>query len=66
MFNTRSRSFAGLWYWLAQIIGALLFGWFLDFPKMTRRHRAIAGWVLLFVIVNVIVSTLHFRVVSLV
>ncbi|KAF8252201.1 MFS general substrate transporter [Wilcoxina mikolae CBS 423.85] len=54
MFNTRSRSFTGLWYWLAQIISALLFGWFLDHKKLTRRHRAIAGWGILFIIVNVV------------
>lgn len=51
MFNTRSRAFSGLWYWLAQIAGSLLFGWFLDNQFMTRRHRAIAGWALLFVLV---------------
>ena len=51
MFNTRSRAFSGLWYWLAQIVGSLLFGWFLDNPFMTRRRRAIAGWALLFVLV---------------
>lgn len=57
MFNTRSRSFTGLFYWLAQIFGALLFGWFLDNKKLTRRNRALAGWAILFVIVNVIVRT---------
>jgi len=51
MFNTRSRAFSGLWYWLAQIVGSLIFGWFLDNPFMTRRRRAIAGWALLFVLV---------------
>jgi hypothetical protein len=56
MFNTRSRAFTGLWYWLAQIIGSLLFGWFLDTKKLTRRNRAFAGWAVLFVIVNVVVS----------
>jgi hypothetical protein len=55
MFNTRSRSFTDLWYWLAQIIGALFFGWFLDNKRMSRRNRAIAGWVLLFLIVNAVV-----------
>ena len=56
MFNTRTRSFTGLWYWLAQIIGAIIFGWFLDFKGLTRRNRAIAGWGVLFVIVNAVVS----------
>ncbi|KAI5818130.1 major facilitator superfamily domain-containing protein [Pyronema omphalodes] len=54
MFNTRTRSFTGLWYWLAQIIGSISFGAFLDSKKLTRRNRAIAGWVILFVIVNVV------------
>jgi hypothetical protein len=56
MFNTRSRSFTGLWYWLAQIVASLLFGWFLDNKRLTRRNRAIAGWVVLFLIVNAVVS----------
>jgi hypothetical protein len=54
MFNTRSRAFTGLWYWLSQIIGSLLFGWFLDNKILNRRKRAMAGWALLFVIINVI------------
>jgi len=54
MFNTRSRSFTGLWYWLAQIIGSLFFGWFLDNQRMSRKNRAIAGWVLLFLVVNAV------------
>lgn len=36
-------------------IGALAFGYFLDNQKMTRRTRAIWGWVLLFIVVNVVV-----------
>ncbi|KAH0603610.1 uncharacterized protein H6S33_007269 [Morchella sextelata] len=52
MFNLRGRTFTNLWYWLAQIIGALMFGFFLDNKKMSRRTRAIAGWVILFAVVN--------------
>ncbi|KAF8244935.1 MFS general substrate transporter [Wilcoxina mikolae CBS 423.85] len=54
MFNTRTRSFTGLWYWLSQIFGSLLFGWFLDNKSWSRRTRAIAGWGVLFIIVNVV------------
>ncbi|KAI5799921.1 major facilitator superfamily domain-containing protein [Geopyxis carbonaria] len=53
-FNTRSRAFTGLFYWLAQIIGSVAFGYFLDNQRMTRRSRAIWGWVLLFVVANAI------------
>lgn len=56
MFNTRTRSFTGLWYWLAQIVGAIAFGWFLDLNRLNRRNRAIAGWGVLFLIVNAVVS----------
>jgi hypothetical protein len=55
MFNTRSRAFTGLWYWLAQIVASLLFGWFLDTKKLTRRKRALAGWAVLFLTVNAVV-----------
>lgn len=54
MFNTRTRAFTGLFYWLAQIVGSISFGYFLDTKKLTRRNRALGGWVLLFIIVNVI------------
>ncbi|KAA8904795.1 major facilitator superfamily domain-containing protein [Sphaerosporella brunnea] len=52
MFNTRTRSFTGLWYWLAQIVASILFGLFLDNKKLSRRNRALAGWIVLFLIVN--------------
>lgn len=39
---------------LAQIFGALLFGTFLDWKRFSRRTRAIAGWCILFVLLNVI------------
>lgn len=45
-----------MWYWLAQIIGALVFGFFLDNQKLSRRKRAIWGWAFLFVVINVVVS----------
>jgi len=52
MFNPRSRAFTGMWYWLAQTVGALAFGFFLDNKRMTRRTRAIYGLAGLFVVVN--------------
>jgi len=55
MFNTRTRSFTGLWYWLFQIFGSLLFGWFLGNKSWSRRRCAIAGWAVLFIIVNAVV-----------
>jgi len=54
MFNTRSRAFTGLWYWLAQIIGALAFGFFLDNPRLSRKKRAVWGLVALFFVINAI------------
>ncbi|PWW76961.1 MFS general substrate transporter [Tuber magnatum] len=53
-FNLRGRTFTNLWYWLAQILGALAFGFFLDSQRIGRRKRAIYGWVILFVAVSTI------------
>lgn len=39
-FNIRTRSLNGLLYWLAQIIGALIIGYGLDFAKIRRSVRA--------------------------
>ncbi|TGZ76253.1 MFS general substrate transporter [Ascodesmis nigricans] len=54
MFNTRTKAFTGLFYWVSQIIGSLLYGFFLDNQRLGRRSRAIWGGVVLFVIVNVV------------
>lgn len=48
-FNIRTRSFNNLWYWAAQIAGAMIFGKFLDIPSLGRRKRGILGLFLLFV-----------------
>ncbi|PUU72583.1 major facilitator superfamily domain-containing protein [Tuber borchii] len=56
-FNLRGRTFTNLWYWLAQIFGALIFGFFLDNQRIGRRKRAIYGWVILFVAINSICPT---------
>ncbi|KAI5810151.1 major facilitator superfamily domain-containing protein [Peziza echinospora] len=55
LFNLRGRAFNNIWYWLAQIIGAVLFGVILDNQRLgSRKMRAWIGWGILFVVVNVI------------
>ncbi|KAF4780714.1 major facilitator superfamily transporter [Colletotrichum scovillei] len=49
-FNTRTRSLNNLLYWSSQIIGALIFGYALDFPKVRRSVRAKASYITLFVL----------------
>jgi MFS family permease len=39
-FNARGRSLNNLLYWLAQIFGAIIFGYALDYPKLSRSMRA--------------------------
>ena len=59
LFNLRGRTFNNIWYWLSQIIGAIVFGFILDNVKLgSRKTRAWLGWGILFVIVNVIVRSL--------
>lgn len=48
-FNIRTRSFNNLWYWASQILGAMIFGKFLDIPSLGRRKRGIVGLLILFV-----------------
>ncbi|CAJ0633283.1 5077_t:CDS:2, partial [Entrophospora sp. SA101] len=52
-FNIRTRALNNLFYWLAQIIGAIIIGKFLDFDKLTRKKRAIFGLVLLSIVIFV-------------
>ena len=47
LFNPRTRSLNNLLYWLSQILGAGLFGLFLDSPRLTRKWRAYLGWLIL-------------------
>ncbi|KAH7134780.1 major facilitator superfamily domain-containing protein [Dactylonectria estremocensis] len=49
-FNVRTRALNNLLYWLAQIIGAFIFGHALDFSKVRRSLRAKASLVVLFVL----------------
>ncbi|KAL2168394.1 hypothetical protein VTG60DRAFT_7307 [Thermothelomyces hinnuleus] len=47
-FNTRTRALNNLLYWLSQIIGAIIFGYGLDMPKVRRSVRAKASFIALF------------------
>lgn len=49
-FNTRTRSLNNLLYWLSQIVGAIIFGYALDFAKFRRSTRARASFVALIVL----------------
>ena len=49
-FNTRTRSLNNTLYWTAQIVGAVVFGTALDYPKLKRTTRAKVAWVTLFVL----------------
>ncbi|RYP73116.1 hypothetical protein DL770_007840 [Monosporascus sp. CRB-9-2] len=53
-FNVRTRALNNLLYWLAQIIGAVLMGYALDFPKLRRSLRAKASFGILFALTFVI------------
>ena len=48
-FNLRTRSLNSLLYWLAQMFGAIVLGYILDFKKFERSTRAKIGWAILFV-----------------
>ncbi|CAB4443519.1 unnamed protein product [Rhizophagus irregularis] len=50
-FNIRTRSFNNLWYWAAQIVGAMGFGKFLDTPLLGRKSRGIIGLFILFIMI---------------
>ncbi|OTA98412.1 hypothetical protein M426DRAFT_77004 [Hypoxylon sp. CI-4A] len=47
-FNVRTRSLNNLLYWLAQIFGAVINGYALDFPKVRRSVRAKISFGVLF------------------
>lgn len=49
LFNPRTRALNNLLYWLSQILGAGLFGLFLDSSRLSRRARALFGWGILLV-----------------
>jgi hypothetical protein len=47
-FNSRTRALNDTIYWLAQMVGALVFGFALDFPYIRRTTRAKIAWVVMF------------------
>lgn len=47
-FNIRTRSLNGLLYWLAQIIGAVINGYLLDYPGLRRSVKAKISFGVLF------------------
>lgn len=49
-FTTRTRALNNTLYWLAQMFGALTFGFALDFPNVRRTTRAKVAWVTMFVL----------------
>ncbi|KAK1754380.1 major facilitator superfamily domain-containing protein [Echria macrotheca] len=53
-FNTRTRALNNTLYWTSQIIGAVIFGYALDFGKARRSIRAKASFIALFVLTFVI------------
>ncbi|KAI8625507.1 MFS general substrate transporter [Xylariaceae sp. FL1651] len=53
-FNLRARSLNSLLYWLAQIIGAIVYGAALDYSGVRRSIRAKAALVSLFILTFVI------------
>lgn len=46
-FNLRTRALNNILYWIAQIIGATVFGFALDYAGLRRTTRAIIAWVVL-------------------
>ncbi|KAI4655958.1 hypothetical protein J4E93_000674 [Alternaria ventricosa] len=49
-FNVRTRALNNALYWLAQILGAGVFGFALDFPNVRRTTRAKIAWVVMLVL----------------
>jgi hypothetical protein len=49
-FNVRTRALNNALYWLAQILGAGLFGFALDFPNVRRTTRVKIAWAVMLVL----------------
>jgi fatty acid desaturase len=49
-FTVRARALNNTLYWLAQMIGAGIFGFTLDFTDVRRTTRAKVAWVVMFVL----------------
>lgn len=46
-FNLRTRALNNILYWIAQIVGATVFGFALDYAGLRRTARAIIAWAVL-------------------
>lgn len=53
-FNVRTRALNNVLYWISQILGALVFGYALDFGTFRRTVRAKVSFVVLFVLTMVV------------
>lgn len=53
-FNTRTRALNNVIYYFMQIIGAFVFGYFLDLKSVRRTRRAYGAWAVLMVLTMVI------------
>jgi len=49
-FDTRTKALNSVFYWLAQIVGALIVGYCLDIERIGRRLRARVLWAFLFLL----------------
>ena len=49
-FNKRTRALNSALYWLAQMFGALIVGFALDFTYVRRTTRAKVAWVVMFIL----------------
>jgi hypothetical protein len=49
-FNLRTRALNNVLYWIAQIIGASVFGFALDYAGLRRTTRAVMAWIVLFML----------------
>ncbi|KAL6711797.1 hypothetical protein ACN47E_002840 [Coniothyrium glycines] len=49
-FNIRTRALNSTLYWLAQILGAAVFGFALDYPNVRRTTRAKVAWIAMFML----------------
>jgi hypothetical protein len=49
-FNTRTRALNNTLYWVAQMFGASIFGFGLDYPNIRRTTRAKIAWVVMFML----------------
>lgn len=46
-FNLRTRALNNILYWIAQIMGATVFGFALDYSGLRRTTRAVVAWIVL-------------------